>query len=306
MNKKIVVTGGGGFIGSHVVRLLCDKGFDVWVVDDLSFGFEKFIDKRARFVKERIQNEKPMDKVLPEALAVIHLAASSIIKFSYKHPLEYFQNNFIDGIKLLEAMRKNKVKKIIFSSTASVYGIPKRIPVLEKDGKNPLNSYGSSKLAFEYALESYFHSFGIESVSLRYFNAYGPNDEQKPATRAVPIWTRALLKNQPIPLYWKGKQKRDYVYVEDIANAHLLALKLSGLHFINIGSGEGIVMKEILKLLEKLTERKAKTSDKGQRLGDPANLVADISLAKKILKWSPKTKLEEGLKKTIEYYKKNL
>lgn len=302
MNKKIVVTGGAGFIGSHVVKLFCDNGFDVYVVDDLSFGFEKFVDKRAKFFKGKIQNGKLMDKILPGTFAVIHLAAFSIIKFSYKNPLSYFENNVTSGIKLLESMRKNKVKKIIFSSSASIYKESEN-PVTEDGEKSPKSPYGVSKLIFEEVLKTYYSNFGIESVSLRYFNAYGPNDEQIPHTRAVSVWIRALLSGRTVPLYWMGKQRRDYIYVEDIAMAHLKAMDLSGLHFINIGSGNGVLMIDLLKLLEKLTGRAAKVEDRGERLGDPQVLVADISKAKKILSWIPQISLEQGLKQTIDYYR---
>src|SRR5579859_6922656 len=169
-NMKIVVTGGAGFIGSHITETLCDLGHDVVVVDDLSFGHKKFVDKRAGFTKGNIGDISLMNRVLKGADAVIHLAASSIIKFSYEDPVSYFHNNLTNSIQLLEAMRKADVKKIIYSSTAAVYGIPEKIPVKEDDLKNPINAYGASKFAFEHALSAYYYAYGMESVSLRYFN----------------------------------------------------------------------------------------------------------------------------------------
>ena len=299
---KVVVTGGAGFIGSHVVEALCDKGYEVVVIDDLSFGYKEFVDSRARFIEGRIQDKKILDEALPGAGAVVHLAASSIIAFSYENPLEYFENNVTAGVILLESMRKHKVKKMIFSSSAAVYGEPKSAPTPEDAAKEPMHPYGASKLAFENALTGYYHGFGIESVSLRYFNAYGPRDEQVPRTRAVPIWIKAIWEGKPVPLYWKGRQKRDYVYVSDVAEAHLAAFGLSGLHFINIGSGRGITMKDLLNTLEKLTGKRALVVEKGERLGDPPILVADISKAKRLMNWYPKVDFEEGLKKTISYY----
>jgi len=301
-NRKIVVTGGAGFVGSHVVKALCDKGYEVTVIDDLSFGYRSFVDPRACFIEGRIQDKKILNKVLPGAEAVIHLAALSIIKFSYQNPLEYFENNVTGGVLLLESMRKHKVKKMIFSSSAAVYGEPKNVPIPEDAAKEPINPYGASKLAFENILTSYYHSFGIESVSLRFFNAYGPRDEQTPATRAVPVWIKAIIYGKPVPLYWNGKQKRDYVYVSDVAEAHLAALKLSGLHFINIGYGKGVVMKNLVNLLEKLIGKRALIVKKGVRWGDPPVLVADISKAKKVMNWHPKVDFEEGLKETVRYY----
>lgn len=303
---KIVITGGAGFIGSHVTKLFCDLGYKVTVIDDLSFGFKKLIDPRAEFVKGSIGNKPLIEKTLKGASAVLHLAASSIIKFSFEDPAGYFHNNLTNGIVLLEAMRKNKVPKIIFSSTAAVYGEPEKIPVREDDPKNPTTPYGGSKLAFEEALKVYYHSFGINSVSLRFFNAYGPNDEQKPATRAVPIWIKAVLQNKPIPLYWKGEQKRDYIFVGDIARVFKDVLGLKGCRVYNLGNGKGVWMKDIIKNIENISGKKLKIVDAGQRPGDPKFLVADISKIQKEVGWRPKTDLRAGLETTYSYFDKKV
>lgn len=301
--EKILVTGGAGFIGSHVTELLCDYGYTVVVVDDLRFGYEKFIDKRAEFFKIALEDSDTIEKILEGVDVVMHLAASSIISLSYERPLEYFENNLTNGIKLLEAMKKRGVKKIIYSSTSSVYGEPQKIPIEEDAPTNPLNAYSASKLAFEQALISYYHSFGIESVSLRYYNAYGPRDEQKPRTRAVPMWIEAILNNKPIPWHWQGRQVRDYIYVKDVAKAHLNVLNLKGIHCFNIGSGQGVYMHDVLKTLEKIVGRELKTRDMGERKGDPMESFADISKIKKVAGWIPKVTLEEGLRETFEYYR---
>lgn len=300
---KILVTGGAGFIGSHTTELLCNQGFNVVVIDDLRFGYKKFVDKRAKFFQVSLEDFKSVEKALEDIDTVIHLAASSIISFSYEQPLDYFENNLINGIMLLEAMRKKRVKKIIFSSTSSVYGEPKKLPIKEDAPTNPLNPYASSKIAFEKTLISYYHAFGIESVSLRYFNAYGPRDEQQPRTRAIPMWIEAILNNEPVPWYWQGRQIRDYVYVSDIAQAHLDVLGLKGIHCFNLGSGQGVVMKKILKTLEKIVGRKLETSDRGERKGDPMKSFSDISKIRKAVGWTPKVSLEDGLRKTFTYYK---
>lgn len=302
IKKRILVTGGAGFIGSHVVEKLCDKGHYVRVIDNLSFGFKNFVDKRADFIQGSIGDKSVVEKALEEIDIVIHLAASSIIKFSFDRPQEYFQNNVLNGIVLLEAMRKKNVKKIINSSTAAVYGEPKRIPIQEDDRKNPMNPYGSSKLAFEETLRFYYNAFGINSVSLRYFNAYGPRDEQQPSTRAIPLWMKAVIRNEAISLYWEGNQLRDYVYVEDIAQAHVDVLNLSGLHFYNIGCGKGILMKDMLKEFETIVGKKIKIKELGERKGDPHALVASIKKIKQDIGWEPKISLKEGLKKTYDYY----
>lgn len=306
MKKKFLVTGGAGFIGSHVTELLCDLGHDVCVIDDLSFGYKKFVDRRATFIHGSIGDKKMVENALEDVDVVIHLAASSIIKFSFEKPQEYYENNVTNGIVLLEAMRKKHVNKIIFSSTAAVYGIAEEQPIKETTPKSPITIYGSSKLAFEYALQAYYHSFGIESVSLRYFNAYGPRDEQQPVTRAVPAWIQAILHNETLPVYWKGRQLRDYIFVKDIAQAHIAVLETKGCTIYNIGCGKGIWMKDIFKTLEKISGKKLKTKDLGERNGDPAKLVADISKIKKELGWQPKTSLKKGLTETFKYYQKTL
>lgn len=303
---NIAVTGGAGFIGSHVTELLCDQGHRVNVIDDLRFGYKKFVDKRATFFNISLVNTKELEEALQSVDIIMHLAASSIISASYTDPVGYFENNLINGIKLLEAMRKKGVKKIIYSSTSSVYGEPEKTPIRESDPTNPLNAYAASKLAFEQALNAYYHAFGIESVSLRYYNAYGPRDEQLPRTRAIPMWIDAILQDKPIPWYWQGRQTRDYVYVKDIAQAHLDVLSLSGVHIFNIGSGKGILMKDVFHTLEKVIGKKLATIDMGERKGDPMKSYADITKIKQMVGWEPKVSLEEGLQETFEYYKNTL
>ncbi len=304
MSKKtILVTGGAGFIGSNTVKLLCDNGHSVRVIDDLSFGYEKFVDSRAKFYKANIADKKILDEAMSGVDVVMHFAGSSIIKFSIENPLSYIENNIVNGTKLLESMREAGVKKIIFSSSASVYGEPEKIPVKEDERKNPMTPYGSTKLAFESILKSYYHSFGIESVSLRYFNAYGPRDEQEPASRAVPMWIKEVLKNETIKIYWNGEQLRDYVFVKDIAKAHESVMDLPGYNIFNIGSGSGVLMKDVLSEIINITGKKLEVINLGERPGDPMKLVSDTSAIQKAVGWKPEVSLHDGLVETIEYYK---
>lgn len=303
--QKILVTGGAGFIGSNTVRLLCDLGMEVTVFDNLSFGYKNFVDKRAKFIEGDLLDKKAINKALRGIDKVFHFAAISIIKLSIDDPEHCFKTNINGLINLLEGMRKNNVRYLVNSSSASVYGNPKVIPATEDSEKEPLQPYGASKLAAEAILSSYFHSYGINSTSLRYFNAYGPYDEQQPVTRAVPTWIKAILKHQPIPLYWKGDQLRDYVYVKDIADAHLAVMDLKGFNQYNIGSGKGILVKDLLeKIINKIGIR-TEIIDKGERPGDPKILVADISKISKVVGWKPSFDLDKGLDITIEYFRKN-
>lgn len=300
--KTILVTGGAGFIGSNVVAFLCDHGYSVRVIDDLSFGYKKFIDPRAKFYESSIANTENLEKALKGVDAVMHFAGSSIIKFSLDNPLSYIENNVVNGVKLLDAMRKVGTKKIIFSSSASVYGEPVLIPIKEDQIKKPMQPYGASKLAFESILSAYYHSFGIESVSLRFFNAYGPRDDQEPATRAVPMWIKEILADEPVKTYWKGRQVRDYVFVRDIAEAHSAVLNLPGCNVFNIGSGTGVVMEDVLEEIMSISGKRLPVIDQGNRQGDPMKLTADISAIYKAVGWKPKVSLHDGLVETIKYY----
>ena len=239
---------------------------------------------------------------------MFHLAAAGIIKISLERPEWAFENNLTKGVRLLEAMRKKGVKRIIYSSSSSVYGEPKNNPVHEDDPKEPINPYGASKYTFEAALSSYAWSFGIDSVALRYFNVYGPGDEQRPVTRAVPSWIQWALTGDKVWIHWGEKQVKDYVYVDDIARANILAAtkKLDGFHAYNVGGGVGNKMLDIALMIKKIVGKDLKIIDRGERPGDPNVLIADISKIKKDIGWVPKVDLETGLRKTVEYYAKRL
>jgi len=300
--QHVLVTGGAGFIASNVGRLLCDAGFSVTALDDLSLGYRELVDPRCRFIRADLNDDHRLREAMRGVGAVMHFAASSIIAPSYTDPMAYVQNNVVNGTKLLEAMRAADVRYLVFSSSASVYGEPQRIPVHEDDAKRPLQVYGASKLAFECLLQGYYHAFGINSVSLRYFNAYGPGDLQEPVTRAVPRWIRSALIEQPIVLYWEGKQYRDYVFVEDVARAHIRVLGMEGLHVYNVGSGDGVLMCDVVQVLQGLFRNPLHVVDGGQRSGDPMRLVADVSRISQELGWQPVTTLEDGLAETIAFY----
>jgi UDP-glucose 4-epimerase len=300
--QNVLVTGGAGFIASNVARLLCDAGLSVTVLDNLSFGYPELVDPRCRFIQADLDDGPRLREAVRGVDAVMHLAASSIVARSYTDPMEYVRNNVLNGTRLLEAMRAADVRYLVFSSSASVYGEPERIPVREHDATRPLHLYGASKLAFECLLRGYHHAFGINSVSLRYFNAYGPGDLQEPVTRAVPRWIRSALIGQPIVLYWEGKQYRDYVFVDDVARAHIQVLGMEGFRVYNVGSGNGVLMRDMGRALQELLREPLRFIDGGQRVGDPMRLVADISRISHEVGWRPATTLKNGLAETIAFY----
>jgi UDP-glucose 4-epimerase len=303
---KLFVTGGAGFIGSHVVQQAIKHGHSVTVFDNLSMGYAAFVDPQAQFVRGDLSSSDELVKAMAGHEVVIHLAATSIISHTLRDPRQAYANNVTNGINLLEAMRQTGVDLIINSSTAAVYGEPERIPINENDPTRPVTPYGASKRAFEHALQAYHASYGIRSVSLRYFNAYGPRDEQQPVTRAVPKWIKAALRGEPIEVYWQGEQYRDYVYVRDIAEAHLRVLNLRGCQVFNVGSANGVFMKDVIELISELTNRPLQVRDLGERPGDPSRLTADVSHLCDTIGWKPATTLPQGLRRTIAYFERSL
>lgn len=301
---KLLVTGGAGFIGSHVSKLLLDQGHEVTIIDNLSHGNQASIDKRAVFVNADMLNQQKLEEVLPGHGAVIHMASLIEVGESVKHPAEFVENNILGTAQLLEAMRKTGVKKIIFSSSVCVYGKPSKLPITEDD---PLgeqeNIYGVTKVTMEQLCLLYHNLHNFDVTILRYFNPYGPGELHRPETHAIPNFIKAVLEKKPLPLYWKGEQVRDFIYIDDLAVAHMLPLNLTGLHIYNVGTETRAKVADVVKTIFKLVGYEVPIEDKGERKGDVASLVASAEKIKKELGWEAKVSLEEGLRKTIEFFK---
>lgn len=304
---RVFVTGGLGFIGSHVVDRLIEEGNSVTIFDNLSSGKEKFLNKNARFIKGDLKDMENLKKVIARHDSVIHMAAEISIKDSIENPKDFLEKNIGYIINLLEAMRENDIKNIVFSSSAAVYGETGDRSAREDDPKLPIQAYGASKVAGEAIISAYCNSFKMNSVCLRYFNVYGPRDEVEPVTRAVPNWIKSSIKKKPLTLYWEGKQIKDYIFVKDVAIAHLVALEnCRGIRVYNIGSGEGNPMTDILKSVVKASGEEQEVINLGERKGDPHRLVADISRIKEELGWEPQYALDQGISETFDYYKENI
>ncbi|HBQ51274.1 UDP-glucose 4-epimerase GalE [Candidatus Daviesbacteria bacterium RIFCSPLOWO2_01_FULL_38_10] len=301
---KVLVTGGAGFIGSHVSKLLLDLGHQVTVIDNLSHGNKTSIDKRAVFVDADILHQEKLEEILPGHDAVIHMASLIEVGESVKTPVEFVENNILGTVKLLQAMKNSGVKKIIFSSSACVYGVPKKLPITEDD---PLgeqeNPYGITKTTMEEFCKLYNKLFRFNVVILRYFNPYGPGELHNPETHAIPNFIKAILEKKPLPLFWKGEQIRDFIYIDDLATAHVLPLNLTGLHIYNVGTETGVKVRDAIKIIFDLVGYEVETEDKGERKGDVASLVASAQKIKKELGWEAKVSLKKGLQKTIEFFK---
>lgn len=306
---KILVLGGAGYIGSHTVSELIDEGYDVVVVDNLDTGHWEAVHPDAKFYEGDIRDSKFLKKVFKKEKidAVIHFAAYSIVGESMKDPLKYYDNNLGGTMSLLSCMAEAGVKYAVFSSTAAVYGEPKKIPICEDDPTDPTNTYGATKLAMEQMFKWVGAAHGIKYVSLRYFNACGAHpdgrigEDHNPETHLIPIVLQAACGvRERIAIFGDdydtpdGTCIRDYIHVCDLATAHIAALRylLGGgeSDVFNLGNGVGFSVKEIIGAAEKVVGDKIPTVIEGRREGDPARLVASSDKAKRILHWEPRYK----------------
>jgi UDP-glucose 4-epimerase len=302
--RRILVTGGAGYIGSNTTLQLLDAGYDVVVVDNLSRGHRAAVDPaRLRQVSlddtdglVAVMREKPCD-------AVIHFAAYIAVGESMKVPEVYFQNNTSGSLSLLTAMQKEGIGKIVFSSTAAVYGMPARVPILESEPYAPVNAYGETKVMVEKLLHWFDQIHGMKSVCLRYFNASGADpagrsgEDHDPETHLIPLLFRAIQTGKPVTIFGDdydtpdGTCIRDYIHVTDLARAHIAAVEwlfASGeSKKYNAGTGHGFSVKEVLRAVEEVTGKKVPFEIGPRREGDPPLLVADSSLLQRELAWKP-------------------
>ena len=303
----ILVCGGAGYIGSHAVRQLIDRGEEVIIVDNLETGHEDAIHPQAKFYKVDIRDEVALDKVFAENKIdeVIHFAANSLVGESMTNPLKYFNNNVHGTEILLKVMVAHDVKKIVFSSTAATYGEPKNIPILESDETNPTNAYGETKLCMEKMMKWADKAHGVKYISLRYFNVAGAHEsgeigeDHNPETHLIPLILQVPLgKREFISIFGDdyethdGTCIRDYIHVTDLADAHILAVhKLregSESNIYNLGSGNGFTVKEMIETARKVTGHEIPAKVCERRAGDPAKLVASSEKARRELGWVPK------------------
>ena len=302
----VLVLGGAGYIGSHTVKALCDEGTDVVVVDNLVTGYEKAVDKRARFYKGDISDKEFLNNMFSKEKidAVIHFAAFSLVGESVTNPLKYYKNNLCGTEVLLESMVENGVNKLVFSSTAATYGEPERVPIMVSDRTQPTNPYGEAKLAMEKMFKWTSEAHGIKYVALRYFNACGADESgtigeaHNPESHLKPlILQEANGKREHISIFGTdyptedGTCIRDYIHVTDLADEHILAVKylMNGgeSDIFNLGNGVGFSVREVIETARKVTGHPIPAVETPRRAGDPAQLIASSEKAKKILGWKP-------------------
>lgn len=301
---RVLVTGGAGFIGSAVTHMLLAEQHEVTVLDNLSKGFRSLVPEGARFIEGDLADEENLPEWLRGHDAVIHMAAFIEVARSVEQPLVFAENNIINSVRLLDAMHRVDVGKIVFSSSATVYGTPQTLPIRETD---PLgaqsNPYGASKVSTEAFVATYNQLYGMDATVLRYFNPYGPNELHEPETHAIPNFIRAALEKRPIPLYWNGEQVRDFIYVDDLARAHTAVLGLSGLDYYNVGSETGSKMIDIVRAITEIVGYDVPVEDLGERAGDvPATYASSEKLITST-EWRAQVGLREGLERTIEWFR---
>lgn len=311
----ILITGGAGYIGSHVVKYLNEKKEPLVVLDNLQSGHLQAIGSN-RFYLADIRDKDSLGQLFKEneIEAVIHFAANSLVGESLEKPYEYYNNNVYGMLCLLDVMKENHIKKIVFSSTAATYGEPERIPIQESDVTEPTNTYGETKLAMEKMMKWFSKAYGIQFVSLRYFNASGAHEsgeigeDHTPETHLIPLILQVILKKrEKIFIYgddYPTKDNtcvRDYIHVMDLAAAHYCALQYlrhgGQSNIFNLGSGNGYSVKEVIEAAKNVTGQPILVDIADRRGGDPAILVASSEKSKKMLGWRPQY---ESIEKIIE------
>ena len=298
--KNIFVTGASGYIGSVIVKRLLERRYAVTVFDNLERGHRRNVDPAAKLVVGDLRNADDINAALAAASpdAVIHFAAYALVGESMSNPMLYFKNNVLGGINLLEAMRKVGCKRIIFSSSCATYGIPPALPIEEDMPQTPTNPYGQSKLMFEQMCNWLARTQGFEPTFLRYFNAagaaFGMAEDHDPETHIIPNVLKVALGKKPyVEVFGSdyptpdGTCIRDYVHLEDLSSAHILALEKGALGAFNLGTGNGVSVKKIVETCRRVTGRPIPVKLSPRRPGDPPALFASGNKARTVLGWNP-------------------
>jgi UDP-glucose 4-epimerase len=302
---RILVTGGAGYIGSHTVRHLLDRGHQVTVLDNLSEGHRAAVPAECLHVGDLKDIDFVDHLLLVHRIdAVVHFAACASVAESVADPAKYYRNNLVHGLMLLDLVRRHGIRKFVFSSSCATYGVPQQIPITESEPQKPINPYGRTKLAFECALADYAQAYGIGAVALRYFNAAGAaadgsiGEDHHPETHLIPLVLKVALGQRPrIDIFGTdyptadGTCIRDYIHVEDLAVAHSLALEKitpGDWQAYNVGIGHGASVREVIRIAEEITGKTIPFQECPRRPGDPPILIADAQKIRQELGWQPR------------------
>jgi UDP-glucose-4-epimerase GalE len=302
---RILVTGGAGYIGSHAVRLFLSRGHDVWVYDNLSMGHRAAVPPERLIVGDLGEAPRLDHALLAHRIeAVVHFAALTYVGVSVQDPGAYYQNNVVNTLGLMECMRRQRIWRFVFSSTCATYGIPQKVPITEEEKQLPINPYGNGKLAVERALADYAAAYQWGYAALRYFNAAGANpdgvigEDHDPETHLIPLVLQVALGQRPhIEVFGTdyptadGTCIRDYIHVDDLAEAHLLALERlqpgTDLRY-NLGTGRGYSVREVIRTAEEVSGKSIAVKEGPRRPGDPPELVAAAGKVQRELGWRPR------------------
>ncbi len=312
---NVLVTGGAGYVGSHAARCLERAGHEIWIYDNLSEGNRGAV-RQQRLIVGDLMDRPNLVSVLRDhrVESVMHFAASAYVGVSVERPADYYQNNVVGTLSLMEAMRETGVNRMVFSSTCATYGIPEIVPITENEKQQPINPYGFTKLVIERALSDYAAAYGWSYAALRYFNASGAaaegdlGEDHDPETHLIPIVLQTALGQREAVLVFgddyptpDGTCIRDYIHVEDLAAAHISALNRlgPGVQFqLNLGTGAGFTVRQVIDACERVSGRKIPCRIAPRRAGDPPALVANAERARRELGWHPKYTTIESIVET--------
>lgn len=302
---RILVTGGAGFIGSNIVDKLVELNYEVIVIDNLLKGKKENLNPKVKFYELDICSEKVIEVIKKENIEIIyHLAAQIDIQKSIQTPSFDAAINILGTINILEGAKLARVSKIIYSSSAAVYGEPKYASIDEQHLTNPISYYGISKHTSEYYIKVYSELYDLDYTILRYANVYGIRQEPKGDGGVISIFSDKMLKNQSPSIFGDGMAKRDYIYVEDVVSSNIKALESGSREIVNVGTGFPTSVNELFNKMREIMKLQIEPIYKEERRGDIQNSYFIIEKAKEILNWKPQYSLDEGLLKTINYYKK--
>ncbi len=307
--KKVLVTGGAGFIASHIATALVERGDQVRVLDNLCTGFRHnlaHIADDVEFIEGDVSDEQVVGRAMQGVELVFHQAALASVQLSVEQPLATHQSCVTGTLNVLNQAVKAGVKRLIYAASSSAYGDRPFVAKRETDATQVLSPYAAAKLAGELYCEAFYHSYGLETVGLRYFNVFGPRqDPASPYSAVIPIFVSAILSGKAPTIFGDGQQSRDFIYVGNVVQGNLLAaaaLDAPGKIF-NMGEGRQTSLLQLLDLLSKLLGKPVQPKFEPARAGDVRESLADISQARKLLGFEPQTRLEDGLRQTIDYYR---